>query len=330
MPTTHPVAQILHQRRKECSLPGARTDGYRVGLVVEGGGMRGLISGAMMSTLLDRELEHSFDTIYTCSAGALNSVYFLTGLGWYAVAIYYDYLACRDFFDMGRLLRGRPILSLDYALDVVVESIRPLDYATVLTSPIELHIVATSMQEIKPRVFTNFASKEDLKTVLKATCCIPFAAGAPVAYDGDHFLDGGVLLAHPILPALDDGCTHILAVRTRMNTSFQTLTSLGRQTMAAYLQHMRRGLGAAYLDTIKRYQQLHLRFQESSQHPDKPPFILEVACPAGTHHLTRFTQDRGILLQGLRAGYNAMIEALGDENGSTQIYFRPALFTHSV
>lgn len=310
-------------------MPGARTDGYRVGLVVEGGGMRGLISGAMMATLLERELEHSFDAIYTCSAGALNSVYFLTGLGWYAVAIYYDYLACWDFFDMGRLLRGRPVLSLDYALDVVVESTRPLDFAAVLASPIKLHIAASSIQEVKSRVFTHFASKEDLKMVLKATCCIPFAGGAPIAYDGDRFLDGGVLLAHPILPALDDGCTHILALRTRVNAPFRTLTSLGQQVMAAYLQHMRRGLGTAYLDTIKQYRQLDPRFQESSRHPDKPPFILEVACPVGTHQVTRFSQDRGILLQGLRAGYCAMAEALDGDSSADQVYLRPIAFTNA-
>jgi len=97
MRTIHPVIQVLYQRRDEGSLPKRRTDHHRVGLVVEGGGMRGLISGAMMSTLLDRGLEYCFDAIYTFSAGALNSVYFLTGLGWYAVSIYYDHLACQDF-----------------------------------------------------------------------------------------------------------------------------------------------------------------------------------------------------------------------------------------
>jgi predicted patatin/cPLA2 family phospholipase len=284
----------------------------------------------MMSTLLDRELERSFDAIYAFSAGALNSVYFLTGLGWYAVSIYYDHLACKDFFDMGRLLRGRPVLSLDYALDVVVEATRPLNYAAVLASPIELHIAASSVRELKPRVFTRFASKEDLKMVLKATCCIPIAAGAPITYDGDRFLDGGILLAHPILPALDDGCTHILAVRTRVDTPFRATTSLGQHVMAGYLQRLRLGLGPVYLDTIKQYQQLRLHFQEISQRQDKPPFILEVVCPIGTHNVTRFTRDRGILLQGLRAGYNAMIEALEGKDCSAQTYLRPALFTHSV
>ncbi len=45
MPVTHPVTQILYRRRDEGSLPGARADGCRVGLVVEGGGMRGLHLG---------------------------------------------------------------------------------------------------------------------------------------------------------------------------------------------------------------------------------------------------------------------------------------------
>jgi predicted patatin/cPLA2 family phospholipase len=329
LPSSHPVSQILYQRRNEGSLPGARTDNYRVGLVVEGGGMRGLISGAMMATLLDRGLEHSFDAIYTFSAGALNSVYFLSGLGWYAVAIYYDHLACRAFFDMGRILRGRSALSLDYAIDVVVEATRPLDYTAVLASPIELHIVASSIREVKPRVFSHFASKADLKMVLKATCCIPLAAGAPIAYDGDRFLDGGVLLAHPVLPALEDGCTHILAVRTRGDTRCQTVASFGQQMMAGYLQRLRSGLGTAYLDAVKRYQQLRPHFQESSQYPDKPPFILEVACPTGTHNVTRFTQDRGTLLQGLRAGHNAMVEALDGENSSAHVYLQPMLFPRS-
>jgi len=327
MPVPHPVAQILYQRRNEGSLPGARTDGYRVGLAVEGGGMRGIISGAMMATLMDRELERSFDAIYAFSAGAINSAYFLAGLGWYALSIYYDSLLNRAFLDIRRMLRGQPVLSLDYAFDVVVETAKPLDYAAVLASPIELHIAASSIRKLKPRIFTHIASKEDLKMVLKASACLPLAAGAPIAYGGDSFLDGGVLLAHPILPALEDSCTHILVIRTRVNSPFRATTLVGQRLMAGYLQHMRSGLGAAYLNTIKQYRQLQQHFQEVGRYQDKPPFILEVACPAGAHNVTRFTQDRGTLLQGLRAGYRAMIEALDGEDRPDHIYLQPRLFT---
>lgn len=327
MPVIHPVAQILYRRRDEGSLPGARTDGYRVGLVVEGGGMRGLISGAMMATLMDRELERSFDAIYAFSAGAINSAYFLAGLGWYALSIYYDNLLNRAFLDICRMLRGQPAMSLDYAFDIVVETIKPLDYAAVLASPIELHITASSIRELKPRIFTHIASKEDLKMVLKASACLPLAAGAPIAYDGDRFLDGGVLLAHPILPALEDSCTHILVIRTRVNSPFRATTLVGQRLMAGYLQHVHLGLGTAYLHTIKRYRQLQQHFQEVSRQQEKPPFILEVTCPAGAHDVTRFTQDRGVLLQGLRAGYSAMIGAIDGGGYSDHVYLRPTVFT---
>jgi predicted patatin/cPLA2 family phospholipase len=327
MPAPHPVAQILYRRRNEGSVPGARTDGYRVGLVVEGGGMRGIISGAMMATLMDRELELSFDAIYASSSGAINSAYFLAGLGWYALSIYYDNLLDRTFLDIRRMLRGRPAMSLDYAFDVIMETVKPLNYAAVLASPIELHIATSSIRELKPRVFSHFASKEDLKAVLKASACLPLAAGTPIAYNGDCFLDGGVLLAHPILPALEDGCTHILVIRTRGTSPLQTTTWVGQRLMAGYLQHMRSGLGASYLKTIKQYRQLQQHFQEVSRHQDKPPFILEVACPAGAHNVTRFSQDRDTLLQGLRAGYRAMIEGLDGEDRPDHIYLQPRLFT---
>src|SRR5712691_10201149 len=251
MPVPHPVAQILYQRRDEGSLPGARTDGYRVGLAVEGGGMRGIVSGAMMATLMDRELERSFDAVYAFSSGALNSAYFLAGLGWYALSIYYDNLVCQAFLDVRRVLRGQPAMSLDYAMDVVVETAKPLDYAAVLASPIELHVAASSIRDLKPRVFTRFASKEDLKTVLKASACVPKAAGTPIAYDGDLFLDGGVLLAHPVLTALEDGCTHILIIQTRLNSPSRVANLAGQLLMAGYLQRIRSGLGTAYLDTVK-------------------------------------------------------------------------------
>jgi len=43
----HPVLQALLERKRIGSLPGARSDGMRIGLAVEGGGMKGVISAAM-------------------------------------------------------------------------------------------------------------------------------------------------------------------------------------------------------------------------------------------------------------------------------------------
>lgn len=323
MSVIHPVAQILCQRSNEGSLPGARTDGYRVGLAVEGGGMRGIVSAAMITALIDRNLMHSFDAFYAFSAGALNSAYVLSGLGWYALSVYYDPGVSREFLDVRRVLKRQPVMSVDYIIDVVMETIKPLDYAAVLRSPIELHIAASSIRDIKPRIFTHFTSKEELKEVLKASTCLPIAAGSPIAYDGDLFLDGGVLLAHPVLTALEDGCTHILVIRTRMDNTHRFALWSRQHLVAPYLQHMRSGLGVAYLNTTKQYRQLRHNIQEVSRRQEGPPFMLDVACADGAHQVTTFSQDRGILFQGIRAGYGTMMEAI--EGRSNQVYLRPTL-----
>jgi hypothetical protein len=44
-PPDHPVLELLRQRVREGSVPGRRSDGFKLGLVVEGGGMRGIVTG---------------------------------------------------------------------------------------------------------------------------------------------------------------------------------------------------------------------------------------------------------------------------------------------
>lgn len=45
----HPALQLLRQRATQNSLPRDRRDNYKLGLVVEGGGMRGAVSaGALL------------------------------------------------------------------------------------------------------------------------------------------------------------------------------------------------------------------------------------------------------------------------------------------
>jgi predicted patatin/cPLA2 family phospholipase len=323
MTAQHPVAEILQARRK-ASRPGrAWADGLRVGLAVEGGGMRGVISGAMLTALKDLGYDSCFDAVYAISAGAINSAYFLAGSGWQTLAVYYDDLIGGEFFDLRRVMRRQPVLSLDYVLDVVMEKKHPLDYAAVLSSPIELHITASSLGTLAPRTFSDFDSKEQLKTILKASACLPLIAGPPVDFDGDLFLDGGVLLAHPILTALDDKCTHVLVIRTRAAGTASVSSSVQQRVLAVRLQSIRPGLGPALLATIRQYSEVRKYIQQASHSAEGPPFILEVACPPGSHDVRRLSQDKGLIFEGIRAGYSAMLAAMEGRDITT--YLRPAV-----
>lgn len=285
--------------------------------------MRGIVSGAMMTVLKDRGLEDAFDDIYAVSAGAVNSAYFLAGYGWYGLTIYYDDLIGREFFDPRRALRGQPTLSLDYVTGVVMETLKPLDFDVALASPVRLHIAASSVDVMRPRDFTDFGSKEQLKAVIRASTCLPLVAGPPVVIDGERFLDGGVLLPHPFVVARDDGCTHVLVLSTRTSAAFRSAPTRAQRFIAWRLQQLRPGLGERYIGTLKGYGALRHEIKGLSGRRVGPPFVLDVACPEGSHRVSRLTQDRGTLFGGIRAGYSTMIDAL--EGKARTTYLRPAL-----
>jgi hypothetical protein len=49
----HPALEVVRARMREGSAPGRRRDGHKVGLVVEGGGMRGVVTGAALQAMHD-------------------------------------------------------------------------------------------------------------------------------------------------------------------------------------------------------------------------------------------------------------------------------------
>ena len=56
----HPVVQTILRRREEGSHPGARTDGRRVALLIEGGGLRGVVSAGMVTAIEQLGLRGAF------------------------------------------------------------------------------------------------------------------------------------------------------------------------------------------------------------------------------------------------------------------------------
>lgn len=49
----HPAVEVVQARLRDGSSPGKRKDSYKVGLVVEGGGMRGVVTGAALQAMHD-------------------------------------------------------------------------------------------------------------------------------------------------------------------------------------------------------------------------------------------------------------------------------------
>src|SRR5262245_47275646 len=128
----------LLKERRRCLKEGREpADGRKVGLVVEGGAMRGVISCAALMALEELGLTDVFDEVYGASAGAVNAAYFLAGQAGYATTIYYQKINNTRF--IGRVWR-RQFVNIDDLFDSIIASDRPLRVEKVLASRSRLFI----------------------------------------------------------------------------------------------------------------------------------------------------------------------------------------------
>jgi predicted acylesterase/phospholipase RssA len=208
------VHRVLATRARAGSRPGARQDGFRVALAIEGGGMRGTISAGMALALDELGLVTAFDAVYGASAGAITAAWLLSrpqGLrGWTEPAY------ARAFIRRSGLLRGRPVADVRSLIEELYQTTFPMDFAAVLASPIEFHPLATDAvtgqsTDLRPLIGTP----AELRLALRASAALPLLAGPPVELGGRRFYDAGLSESVPYRTALAQGATHVLVMRSR-------------------------------------------------------------------------------------------------------------------
>ncbi|MEL6377285.1 MAG: patatin-like phospholipase family protein, partial [Pseudomonadota bacterium] len=73
------VAEVLWRRHATNYINQSYSDDEHVALVVEGGGMRGVAAGGMVSAIEDLGLTHMFDSVHGSSAGAAAGAFLACG-----------------------------------------------------------------------------------------------------------------------------------------------------------------------------------------------------------------------------------------------------------
>lgn len=249
------VIEILRARRSRGSRP-PHGDAHRVGLVVEGGAMRGVVSAGMVSALEHLGLAHAFDAVYGSSAGALNAAYFLAGQAAVGTTIYYENINNRAFIDLRRALLGRPIVNLEYLIDDVAIRRKPLDAARVLASAIPLGVLATDVERATSVVLRDFKDPASLMNAMRAGATMPIVAGRPVRHENRQYFDASLTEPIPVPSAEAEGCTHVLVLLTRPSESARKTTLFDRVFVLPQLNRLSPALAKLYLDRGRPYTSL--------------------------------------------------------------------------
>jgi predicted patatin/cPLA2 family phospholipase len=305
----HRVVQTLLRRRDEGSRPGARTDGRRVALLIEGGGMRGAVSSGMTGALEQLGLRDSFDEVHGSSAGAFNAAFLLAGQAAYLTTLYQHGFGDPQFVSLLRALRGGALFDLDYVIDHVWTRQRPLRFDAVRESGIDLHCTATDADRASIVDLTDLESDEDIRCALRASGRLPWLAGGPVSFRGMRLFDATLAEAIPVHAALARA-TDMLVLQTRPHgVAHAPLSTLIARLTDRYLNTINPDLVELRRTRSPRYDALTAELAAKAADRDHEPAVCVIRPPAGAV-LAGQLENRALVLQraaaeGLRAAWMA-------------------------
>ncbi len=184
----------------------------KIGLIVEGGGMRGIYGCGVLDAFLENSI--SFPYGIGVSAGAANLASFIAEQEGRNYRFYTSYAFDERYMSFKNYITTGSFFGMDYIYSELTEYVDPINFEKLINSKTEYYVVAVDAQTSKPVYF----SKEDVEKhrgdVFKASCSIP-AMCQPIEIDGKLYFDGGVSDSIPVRRALEDGCDKVVAVLTR-------------------------------------------------------------------------------------------------------------------
>lgn len=299
LPGDDEVLRALVRRRDT----GNRDDGHRIALVVAGGGMRGAYAGGMAHALDDAGLAGGFDVVYGSSAGAYIGGALLLGDGRGAAHIFFEDMACREFADLRRLRTRKPVVSLDHLLDDIMVHSKPMPWDRLHASPVPLRVIATDVTDLTPHVLEP-RDPDEWKVAFRATAAIPVLAGPPVELQGRRWIDGSVSEPLPVLRALRDGATHVLALLNR--SGHRPDPGAGPARWARALDRLAPGLGSIAQEGHRIGPVLAVI--DDAAHPSRDGRHLLALRPGEDAGVTGLTIDVSRVYRASRIGY-ATVEA---------------------
>lgn len=182
-----------------------------VGLVLEGGAMRGMYTAGVLDVFMENGI--SAEKAVGVSAGALFGVNLLSGQKGRVIRYNKRFNGDPDYLGIRPLLREGNIVSTQYAYEDVPHKLDPFDDEAFQNSAGEFYAVVTNVRTGEPE-YIRITSVFEQMDVLRASGSLPFLSHA-VPIGKEKYLDGGISDSIPFLWLAHQGCDKLVVILTR-------------------------------------------------------------------------------------------------------------------
>ncbi|WP_088105363.1 patatin-like phospholipase family protein [Halalkalibacter urbisdiaboli] len=185
------------------------------GLVLEGGGMRGLYTAGVLEYFLEQKL--FFPYVVGVSAGACMGASYVSRQEGRNKQVNIGLATDKRFVSLRNYLLRRELFGMDFLFNEIPNQIVPFDFDTFFTVNDQFIVGTTDCETGEPVYFHKNSIGKEILPVIRASSSIPFIA-RPVKIAGRFLLDGGLSDPIPIQKSIQDGNHKHVIIMTKSKT----------------------------------------------------------------------------------------------------------------
>lgn len=182
------------------------------GLVLEGGGMRGVFTTGVLDAFMKYDVY--FPYVVAVSAGACNGMSYISRQPRRARISNIDYLARYQYIGLRHLLTQGSIFDRELLYDRFPNQLLPFDYDTFFRHARGFEMVTTNCLTGKAMYLTETGDRQRALDIVRASSALPYVSKV-VTVDGVPMLDGGIADSIPVIRAMETGHHKNVVVLTR-------------------------------------------------------------------------------------------------------------------
>lgn len=182
------------------------------GLVLEGGGMRGVFTSGVLDGFMKHDLY--FRYVVAVSAGACNGMSYMSHQPRRARISNIDYLARYNYIGIRHLVTQGCIFDRKLLYDKFPNQYLPFDFDTFFNNQCTFEMVTTNCQTGQAMYLSEKHDRQRALDIVRASSSLPYVSKI-VEVDGIPMLDGGIVDSIPVQRAIDTGHPFNVVVCTR-------------------------------------------------------------------------------------------------------------------
>lgn len=272
----------------------------KVGLIAEGGGMRGAYTAGVLEAFLNQDIQ--FPYVIGVSAGANTLCSYVSKQKLRNKRIFTEWITDKRFINWRNILTEGAYFGMSFLFDEIPTVLDPFDINNFRRNKTCFKVGVTNCLTGKSEFFEpkKALTLEEVNKILKASSSLPFIS-RKVYLNGIPYLDGGLSEAIPIRQAQKDGYMYNVVILTR-NRNYRKKFS--KKTYYLAKVHLKR-----YPMLVKTMKQRYSIYNKTLDYLNKlekegKVFILRPKVPL---KVERFEKDQKKLSELYEQGYREAI-----------------------